>query len=271
MSKSSNNSSILSKKVEEEPKQNNTDEILKIKELNTDLINPNVNNYMDEKQGGHKIVIIGKPGTGKCLAYGTPIIMYDGSIKQVQNIKVGDVLMGDDSSPRHILTTCMGKDVMYRIKQSYGMDYVVNSPHILCLKDNENNVVEITVKDIINNENFQKDKLKGYKVNVDFEYQNININPYILGTCHNLRNLNTSIEEIKNIIYKHLNNLKCNFRLSINNLESYTNNVYQQLYENNNINPYKFNSKIVRNDYLSGLLDFNNILPYKYLMMINLL
>ena len=35
-------------------------------------------------------------GTGKCHAVDTPILMFDGSIKLVQDIQVGDYLMGDD-------------------------------------------------------------------------------------------------------------------------------------------------------------------------------
>lgn len=266
MSKSSSNLSIPSNKKLEEPKKItesiNQEEVLKIKELNTDLINPNVNNYMDEKQGGHKLVIIGKPGTGKCLGFGTPILMYDGEIKQVQNIKAGDIIMGDDSTPRNVLTTCVGKETMYKIKQSNGMSYVANSPHILCLKDNKNNIIEITIQDYLNNLPTMNN-LKGYKVDVDFEYKYVNINPYVLGTCHKLRNLNISIDDIKSNILNHLNYLKNNFRVNINNFESYTNNIYKQLYEDN-MNSYKFNSKTIRNDYLSGLLDFYNILPYKY-------
>lgn len=268
MSKSSSNLSISSNKKFEEPKKitdpvkyDIQEEVLKINELNTDLINPNVNNYMDEKQGGHKLVIIGKPGTGKCLGFGTPILMYNGEIKEVQNIKAGDILMGDDSTPRNVLTTCIGKESMYKIEQSNGMSYVANSPHILCLKDNSNNIVEMTVADYINNIN--KDNLKGYKVDVEFDYKYINVNPYVLGTCHKLRNLNVSIDDIKTSIFNHLEFLKNNFRVNINNLHNYTNVIYKQLYEDN-MNSYKFNSKNVRNDYLSGLLDFYNIVAYKH-------
>jgi hypothetical protein len=39
--------------------------IINIKELNTDMIYPNSKNFKNENQGGHKIVVIGKPGTGK--------------------------------------------------------------------------------------------------------------------------------------------------------------------------------------------------------------
>ena len=40
-------------------------------------------------------------GSGKCHAKNTPIMMSDGTIKLVQNIEVGDLLMGDDSKPRN--------------------------------------------------------------------------------------------------------------------------------------------------------------------------
>lgn len=40
-------------------------EVLHLKELDLDMINPSTYNYMDSKQGGHKIVVIGAPGTGK--------------------------------------------------------------------------------------------------------------------------------------------------------------------------------------------------------------
>ena len=38
-------------------------------------------------------------GIGKCLGFGTPILMADGSIKAVQNIGVGEMLMGLIVSP----------------------------------------------------------------------------------------------------------------------------------------------------------------------------
>nr|QBK85415.1 MAG: intein-containing packaging ATPase [Marseillevirus LCMAC101] len=81
-------------------------------------------------------LIVGPPASGKCLAPGTPILMYDGTVKKVEDIRPGDVLMGDDSTPRRVLTICEGQDKMYRIKQNKGDDYIVNEPHILVLKRN---------------------------------------------------------------------------------------------------------------------------------------
>jgi len=79
-------------------------------------------------------IIMGPPGHGKCLKKDTPIIMYDGSVKMVQDITQGEKLMGDDSTPRNVLSICRGQEKMYKIEQSYGNNYTVNQSHILSLK-----------------------------------------------------------------------------------------------------------------------------------------
>jgi len=69
-----------------------------------------------------------------CHAIDTPIMMYDGSIKMVQDIQVGDILMGDDSTPRNVLQLFRGEDNMYKIVPIKGDPFVVNGEHILCVK-----------------------------------------------------------------------------------------------------------------------------------------
>jgi len=59
-----------------------------------------------------------KTGYGKCHGVNTPIIMYDGMIKMVQNIKVGDLLMGDNLTPRIVLSLATGTEQMYKISQN---------------------------------------------------------------------------------------------------------------------------------------------------------
>ena len=73
-------------------------------------------------------------GCGKCHAINTKIMMYDGTIKYVQDIKVGDMLMGDDSTPRNVLSIASGKDDMYDIIPIKGEKYNVTKDHILCLQ-----------------------------------------------------------------------------------------------------------------------------------------
>jgi len=79
-------------------------------------------------------LILGPPGHGKCLGYNVPIMLFNGRQKMSQDIKTGDLLMGDDSSPRQVLSVCRGRENLYRVKQLYGDDYIVNESHILSLK-----------------------------------------------------------------------------------------------------------------------------------------
>ena len=87
-------------------------------------------------------------GSGKCHAKDAQILMFDGTIKKVQDIKLGELLMGDDSTPRTILSLAQGTDKMYDIIPVKGESYTVNQEHIICLKvsgypafntDNNNN------------------------------------------------------------------------------------------------------------------------------------
>lgn len=121
-------------------------------------------------------------GSGKCHAKNTPILMYDGSIRMVQDVAVGDRLMGDDSSPRTVLSLATGHDTMYDIQQSRGCTYTVNSEHILCLKQQGIGMVtEITVTDYLQLPQGVKTKLFGYSVGVDFPAKVVLIDPYLLG------------------------------------------------------------------------------------------
>ena len=79
-------------------------------------------------------MFIGKTGRGKCFGKDTKIKMFDGSWKYVQNVEEGDLLMGDDSTPRKVSGLASGKDELYKITPIKGDPYVVNQEHILCLR-----------------------------------------------------------------------------------------------------------------------------------------
>lgn len=68
-----------------------------------------------------------------CHAKGQGILMYDGSIKKVEDVKVGDLVMGDDSTPRTVLELHHGFDDMYKIIPHKGDPFVVNKSHELAL------------------------------------------------------------------------------------------------------------------------------------------
>ena len=61
--------------------------------------------------------IIAVSATQGCFGINTPIRMYDGTIKKVQDIKINDLVMGDDSTPRKVLTCGKGYGPLYSVKQ----------------------------------------------------------------------------------------------------------------------------------------------------------
>ena len=71
---------------------------------------------------------------GKCLGKGTKVMMYNGTFKNVEDIRVGEQLMGADSTPRNVLSLVRGQEQMYWIRQHNAIDYRVNESHILSLK-----------------------------------------------------------------------------------------------------------------------------------------
>ena len=134
------------------------------------------------------IIVAARPSMGKCLGIDTEIIMYDGSVKKVQDIKPGDQLMGPDSTPRNVLSTCQGEEMMYWIHQNHAMSYRVNESHILSLEysgDNgrtkDGDVFNISVKDWLKESQRFKTRAKGYKRGWELPSQSIPIDPYLLG------------------------------------------------------------------------------------------
>ncbi|MGL5934898.1 MAG: Hint domain-containing homing endonuclease [Cetobacterium sp.] len=122
------------------------------------IMNNKINN---EKIGSitnswNNLILYGPYGSGKCLAPDTPVLMFDGTIKNVQDITLDDVLMGDDSTPRNVLELSSGESDMYEVTylhsryigkmvNSYGSSrdmmasplkydtYTVNENHILSM------------------------------------------------------------------------------------------------------------------------------------------
>jgi hypothetical protein len=151
-----------------------------------------------------------------CHAADTGILMYDGTTKQVQDIELNDVLMGDDSAPRKVLKLVRGTDIMYKITSRSGESYTVNGEHILCLKYmskrfhnniHKDLVVELTVREYLRLSKRLQKELKGYKVAVEFPSIDVPIDPYALGYWLG------SKTRACNIFDKHIPHLyKCNSR-----------------------------------------------------------
>ena len=106
-------------------------------------------------------------GVGKCFAAGTPILMYDGSIELVENIRIGDCVMGDDSTHRIVQSLARGSAMMYKVIPEYGEPFVVNGDHVLCLIDKEGKEkVTMTVNDYLRSAD--KSRYLGYRSKLTF-------------------------------------------------------------------------------------------------------
>lgn len=69
-----------------------------------------------------------------CLGRGTKVKMLDGTFKNVEDVVVGDVLMGDDEQPRHVGKLYQGEQQMYRVSYDGG-EFRCNEHHILTVYD----------------------------------------------------------------------------------------------------------------------------------------
>lgn len=87
--------------------------------------------YLDGYTKDEKFILW--TGSG-CHAAGTQIMMFDGSLKKVEDVMPGDLLMGDDYTSRKVKHLYRGKDKMYRINQKEHNSYVVNGDHRLALR-----------------------------------------------------------------------------------------------------------------------------------------
>lgn len=152
---------------------------------------PGIDAACEGFRDGELITISGPTKNGKCHGFNTKILMYDGTIKMVQDVVPGDLLMGDDSTPRKVLAINSGSGDIYRITDKYGESFTANGDHILCLQrtrrtnsktDNlAGSVVEITVDDYLKLSKTMKHILKAYRVPVKFPKRDILIPPYIMG------------------------------------------------------------------------------------------
>lgn len=87
-------------------------------------------------QTSESVVVMVIGGTG-CHAVGEEVPMFNGSYKKVEDLQVGDLLLGPDDEPREIKDLRDGVDDLYEIEFPNGNKEKVNSEHLLFLTDGE--------------------------------------------------------------------------------------------------------------------------------------
>jgi superfamily II DNA or RNA helicase len=147
-------------RCELEPGENIESAFVKeLREYQTNIINI----YLKYVSGGSGGAILEVPcGRGKCLAKNTPVMMSDGSVQLVQDVSVGDRLMGDDLNPRRVLSLARGRDEMFVVRETgTTRSYTVNRSHILSLVY-KNRVVDISINDYLNHRD--KSGFRGFRI-----------------------------------------------------------------------------------------------------------
>lgn len=123
-----------------------------------------------------------------CFGIGTRVLMLDGSTKAVEDVSVGDRLMGDDSTARTVRGLARGREMMYRVTYRDGTQYVHNESHVLCLVAmashhayRTGDVTEVTVGDFLGWAKEKRRRHAGFRVGVEYSQKFQPVPPYILG------------------------------------------------------------------------------------------
>lgn len=123
-----------------------------------------------------------------CFGKETKIRMYDGSLKNAEDIIKSDQIMGHDGSIRTVNKLFRGEDNLYKVSQSNGIDYVVNSKHRLYLDQNRgiksDGIKTISAEDYCNNDIAKSTRRHTYGVKsgvIEFEPIKLKLDSYFMG------------------------------------------------------------------------------------------
>lgn len=143
--------------------------------------------------------VYGPAGSGKSLAWDTPVIMADGTIKKVQNVKVGDYLLSPYGGKRLVTNTHSARERMWKVTPVKGDPYVCNESHILSLKRSnrdgvrlkdgryipgDQEILNINIKEYYENPKLHK-QFKGWRLDTPIEFHRVEeylpLDAYFLG------------------------------------------------------------------------------------------
>lgn len=144
-------------------------------------------NFITSKRKVKKGVVVLPTG---CHEKGYKVYKSNGELVPVEDVKVGDFLLGINGTRREVLNLCRGKGRMYKINvPRKGFSFIVNDEHILhLLRAGNTNVfkdeiINVSVKDYLNWSKSRKDRYRLYRPEVSFPdgTNDLPIDPYILG------------------------------------------------------------------------------------------
>lgn len=128
----------------------------------------------------HFIILV--TGGRGCEHPDQKVMMADFSVKKIKDIRIGDLVMGDDYTPRTVLYTCKGHSNMFRVRQKWGDDYFVNETHILTLMGDGCNMHDIPLQEYLAMSPTERRNWGGCRVLLEeneiiYQVQNISVEP----------------------------------------------------------------------------------------------
>jgi hypothetical protein len=181
--------------------------------LNMKLTNPNSKNY--------NLALLGSKGVGKCFVKDTPILMHDFSIKPVQDVKLGEQVMGKNGMPRVVKALIREFDKVYTVSQKYSEDYTVSHGHLLVLKCNSNlnwvckklntidckkgDIIKIPVERFHSLPRFIQKKFTAINVPIEKMGQSssdFDIDPYLLGMWYGGNDTSSTIFNVHSSLFQ---------------------------------------------------------------------
>lgn len=215
-----------------------------------------------------------------CHAKGSSVLTSDGICIKVEDVKVGDFLLGNDGTPRKVLELHNGVDDMYKVTPIKGEPFVVNGGHILHLyKTNEGKGYnscqprydEISVKEYVVKSANYKHLHKLHRVSqIDFGNDKYLFDPYFVGLylgdgcCINGLNITTQREEVVEYLREFARTYGLGFRAAEkrngeNKAKSY---FFPYAFANNNTpNPLQVT---IRGLGLEGKVAGDKFIPHQY-------
>lgn len=215
-----------------------------------------------------------------CHAKGSSVLTSDGVCIKVEDVKVGDFLLGNDGTPRKVLELHNGVDDMYKVTPIKGEPFVVNGGHILHLyKTKEGKGYnscqprydEISVKEYVVKSANYKHLHKLHRVSqIDFGNDKYLFDPYFVGLylgdgcCINGLNITTQREEVVEYLREFARTYGLGFRAAEkrngeNKAKSY---FFPYAFANNNTpNPLQVT---IRGLGLEGKVAGDKFIPHQY-------
>ena len=244
-----------------------------------------------------RILKFDSPGSGKCQKYGTLILMFDGSIKKIEDIVNGDKIMGPDSKSRTVINTTKGRGEMFEVIPNKGRSFTCNKAHVLTLmgakplikKVNNKCTVKYTTEGKLKSKVFtteeeatkfmkalkediydieladymtskiNKKYAKLFHVGIEFPDRPVPIDPYMIGYClGNGDSKFLEINDIENKVNDYEKMILSSGENFIKKKEDISLNVIDDLNNKHIPDIYKINSREKRFRILKGLINSNN-------------